>query len=401
MKFILWLFIGIFILNPYTIIGPLAYYCTLPFFAYSILKHKHDFDKDTILIVFAMIFISLIGVTSSFFHGIGQFEHLKVTVSILVYVIVGFGLYFSFNKQGLNFDDLVYISLMAIFFNSLIVVIEATFPTIRDIIEFFLAPSGNVDWKTVPRYRGIASGGGASLSVLIPVAVTFTLYLYEKNRINTSITFLLSAVLIISLIFIGRTGILLLPIVFALFIAFNFKKYFLKFLCLFFIATIVAIISFEHIKHYIIEQHGAPFYYYSFGFMLEGRAGFENIRTIGIIKEFLTVLPLTFPEVLIGYGFYGGSDFDPWTDTGYNRMFLSVGYLFGLIFYACFFLFSYKPMKQKPFLFSAIISILMIAEIKEPLLFTGYASRITFVLLAYSILEIKFSEKKLTNNIET
>lgn len=400
MKFALWLLVGILILNPYTIIGPLGYYFALPFFAYSILKHRHALDKNALCLALGMILISLIGVASSFLHDIGQFEHLKVTIAIFIYITIGFGLHFSFDKEGLNFEDLVYMALIAISLNSLIILSEVAFPVIRNAIEFFLAPSGNIDWSEGFRYRGIASGGGASLSVLIPVAITFALYLYGKNHIGFIATVSLISLLSASLIFIGRTGVLLLPMVFLFFLFFNLRKNLLKILSILLIVAFIFYLSFEHVRNYLIQEHGTYYYDYAFGFMLDGIKGIENVASVRVIKEYLTVLPTTFPEILFGYGFYGGSDFEPWTDTGYNRMFLSVGYPFGILFYISFFLLAYKAVRYKPFIFSTIICILLIAEMKEPLLFTGYASRTLFILLAYATIEQR-SMKNPTEKIET
>jgi hypothetical protein len=94
----------------------------------------------------------------------------------------------------------------------------------------------------------------------------------------------------------------------------------------------------------IIDQCGVWFFNYSLGFLFEGSEGLKNEGAVGIILGFLKVFPTTFPEVLIGCGFYGGSEFSPWTDPAYSRMFLSVGYfwfyflcLLFLVVQKCFF----------------------------------------------------------------
>jgi hypothetical protein len=105
-------------------------------------------------------------------------------------------------------------------------------------------------------------------------------------------------------------------------------------------------------------------------------------------------MPATFPEVLIGYGFYGGSDFYPWTDSGYSRMFLSIGYLFGFSFYFCFFFMFRSVIFRKKFIFITIGIILLVAEAKEPLLFAGYGSRVYIILLTFALLEDKSAKIK-------
>lgn len=108
------------------------------------------------------------------------------------------------------------------------------FPSVRHEIESFLVASGNVNWQEGFRYRGIASGGGASLSVLNPVAVVMALHLYKEKYIRTIVLIASLSVLIFALVFIGRTGMILLPLVFLSFIAFHFRKYFLRIFFLFF-----------------------------------------------------------------------------------------------------------------------------------------------------------------------
>src|SRR5690554_6877430 len=131
-KALFFLFLLALILNPYTVIGPLGYFLVLPFVSYSVFRYGRYFDKETVFLAFIMIFISFVGVLSSFAHGIGQLEHLKVSISILIYLIAGFGLYFVFRERGMGFDDVVYIALLVICFNSFFILLEVVFPIVRD-----------------------------------------------------------------------------------------------------------------------------------------------------------------------------------------------------------------------------------------------------------------------------
>jgi hypothetical protein len=138
---------------------------------------------------------------------------------------------------------------------------------------------------------------------------------------------------------------------------------------------------------------GDTFVEYAFGFLLKD-GGIQEEGTIGIIVEFLTVLPLDFPQALTGYGFYGGSDFYPWTDSGYSRTFLSVGFLFGFLFYFILFKMYFLPFSENKFLIGSFILLLAVAEIKEPLLYSGAASRMFIFILVYGYFE-KIAAKKL------
>ena len=251
-----------------------------------------------------------------------------------------------------------------------------------------------MDWTEGFRYRGFASAGGAGLSVLVPVGMVLALHLYAEKFIGLLSLACLILILFMSLFFIGRTGFVLLPVVFLSFVFFNLRFYFFR--VLFFVLILLFAILFfgDQLRSYMVGEYGEGFYNYSFGFLLRGAEGIKNEGTVEVVFEFLKVLPTTFPEVLIGYGFYGGGEFSPWTDSGYARTFLSVGYFFGVLFYIFLFLSFKSALFCNKFLFLTIGVLLMVAEIKEPILFTGYAARVYIFLLAFFVLERNFTKRQ-------
>ncbi|WP_286220276.1 hypothetical protein [Marinobacter apostichopi] len=378
----------LFILNPYTIYGPLGLAVLPVIFVCFFSKYSRP-SVDLVLICFALILISMIGVFSSYIHGIGQFLHFKVAASLAMYVLISHALFFLFLKDGFRFNDFLHCALLISVLNSLVVILEVFFPVFRQAVETFLLPSGNVDWTEGFRYRGIASGGGASLSLLIPVSIVLCLHLYSEKYLGVFSLIAYVFILIFSVFFIGRTGLILLPLVIIFYVSFNLKRYLFKTAFSFFVISLFLFFYFDELKQVLINQYGASFYHYSLGFLLSGTDGIEGEGTVGIVIEFLSIMPKTFPEVLIGYGFYGGSEFEPWTDSGYSRMFLSVGYLFGAMFYFLFFLMFRGVFFYKPFLFTTIGALLLIAEAKEPLLFTGYSARLYVLVLVLGLLDKK------------
>lgn len=390
------IFLAIFILNPYVIIGPVAYFFVFPFLFYSLLKFHKFFDKKTFFILLIMVFISLVGVLSSYIHGIDQYEHLKVSVSILFYIIIGSGLYFILRKNNLSFNDMIFMALLAILFNSIIVLAEVSYPGFRVFVESFLVEAGNRDWSEGFRYRGLASSGGASLSVLHAIGVVLLLYLLDEKYIGILKSAIILFTIIFSIFFIGRTGLIFIVLAFLLFFAFSKKNfYFLFFIIL---SALGTFLFYDYLVAYLIDMYGDGFYNYSLGFLVEGKEGVQEEGTLTTISGFLKVVPVTFPETIIGYGFYGGSDFEPWTDSGYSRMFLSVGYFFGISYYLCFFIILKKVFWLKKNLFLILIPLMLLAEVKEPLLFSGYSSRLLFVIIGFLIMENRFNLKYKLNN---
>lgn len=389
-KSILFLLLVISIFNPYTPIGPLAYFFVIPTIVLAAFMNLKALATRASYLVFILIAISGVGVASSYLHGIDQIEHFKVALSLLIYISFGSSIYIIFGKKNITLDDLVLYSFLAVTLNSIVILAQVVYPSFRAILEGYLVGSGNIDWADGFRYRGLASGGGASLSILTPVAMVMGLYLFQSKIINSSVLVFCGFICIWALFFIGRTGVLLLPIAF-LTLLFSLKlNSAFKIFSVILIFVLGFVLLQDELKLFLTEAYGDGFYNYSLGFFLEGSDGLKNEGTVGMIAEFLSVVPTTFPEILIGYGFYGGSDFFPWTDSGYARMLLSVGYIFGAMFYAVLGFIYFRPVKYKPYLFASFILILLIAEAKEPLLASGYAARLLYVLIGFSALEIRY-----------
>ena len=129
------------------------------------------------------------------------------------------------------------------------------------------------------------------------------------------------------------------------------------------------------------DTFGYGFSNYAFKFILDGKDGFEEEGTVSILLEYIRVLPTEFPYVILGYGFYGGSNFQNWTDSGFARTFLSLGFPLGIIYYILIFKILTISIKFNKFVLIPFLTILVISEIKEPLLFSGIASRI-FLLIS-------------------
>jgi hypothetical protein len=297
-------------------------------------------------------------------------------------------------KNNIYSETIILFVLAAVVLNSIIILIQLNFEGFRAFIESFLTEAGNINYTEGFRYRGLSASGGAGLSITLPVALILSLFLLQGKKINLITFVAIFVVLFSSALVIGRTGLLFLPIGALIYTALTYKKLLsikMAMNYVFFLAllTIFSAAFYEYISNYLSDKFGEGFMNYAFDFMLKGKEGFEEEGTTDMIREFLGVLPLKFPEALIGYGFYGGSEFYPWTDSGYSRMFLSVGFPLGIMFYAVvFYLFTsgYKNSKNK-YLLLSILTILLISETKEPLLTSGNSSRIFLIILIFSKLD--------------
>lgn len=389
-KIYIFLLLILLILNPYTVIGRLGIVAALLLCTYALITHSYNrFFSKSLLVFLAMLTISIWGVLISYVNNIGQFGHLITVISLIVYTLSVEGLWRFCQNHGIGFHEVIKLCSIVIVFNSLIILLEVYYPIFRDIIESFLAPAGNINWKVGFRYRGLSGSGGAGLSIASPIALACILYLYELKKVSTLFTMTSFLLILIALVNIGRTGLALLPIVLFIFFIFQLKKIIkdpsgiIKFTIVASLITTLIYSNYEVIITYFNDKFGEGFTNYAFEFLLKGEEGIEAEGTLSTLSSFNSVLPTGFPEAFIGYGFYGGSAFTPWTDSGYARTILSVGWILGIMFYLCFYYIYIRKVRSHFFLFYSILAILVLSEYKEPFLYSGVGARIFVLLLVF------------------
>ena len=381
--------LSLIILHPYTIYGKPGVLIAGVMAVYGLYHGvKKEFAKLFLIPVFILLMIGVIGVISSIFNDIFQLNHLLAVVSFLVMLCAAYGLWIYCQRRRISRDEVLATVLFVLVLNSVIIILELNFQSFRLLIESFLDPlsGGSINYATGFRLRGIASSGGAGLSVSIPVALTLALHLYSRKILSFYLFTPIIIILLFSVLVIGRTGLILSAIPFVTYMILMLKqsKVSVALLAKFVVFFLVLISLYPFVIRYFIDMFGEGFIEYAIGFLLAGSEGVEKEGTTRIVLDYLTVLPVEFPQALVGYGFYGGSNFVPWTDSGFSRMFLSVGFVFGLIFnmliYRIYFL-AFRGGNK--YLIGTIILLLTIAEIKEPLLFSGVASRIFIIVLVF------------------
>lgn len=378
------------VLHPYTIFGKPGAVVVMLFAWYGVKDGlPWAFVRDLVLPAVLMLAIGTFGALSSAFHGIPQVNHPVAVLAFLILVLGARGFYLYGKKAGLGADDFVPIVLATIVINSIIVLLEIQFDPLRQLIESFLDPisAASINYAEGFRLRGIAVSGGAALSVAIPAGVILALRLFDRQRVGILGLVAILFVLLASVVVIGRSGIVLIAIPVLCYVCMlvsrggGFSPRTVKTMLFFVMLALISPLFFQALTDFFTDMFGEAFIKYAFGFLLEGEEGIREEGTVGAIAEFLMVLPLQFPEALTGFGFYGGSDFYPWTDSGYSRTFLSVGFVLGLAFYVLLFRIYLLTFRADRFMFGAFILLLAAAETKEPLLYTGVAARMLLVLI--------------------
>lgn len=375
------------VLNPYTIVGNLGFYFTL--LVIALFVFMKDYRLPFIIQFLGIITLSFFGVLSSIFNNILQLNHFQVAFSTVTvfYIGVTLGRFAKVNNISIEFALKLLNSVILL--NCLIIILEIIFPTFRSIVESFLIGSGNRDWGEGFRYRGIASGGGAALSMLSPLSILVGFYLYKKGEYSLIAYIFFALVVGFSSMVIGRTGLVLsglsLVVIIFMFVKGRGREVLFLLGGSFMVISICAAFIYPFIESILLEQYGEGFFRYSFGFLFDGREGIENEGTFSVLIGFLSVLPSEFPQIVTGYGFYGGSDFEPWTDSGLARTFLSLGIPLGLLFYivllsVMFYCFRRVEMSS---IFYTCLVVLFLGELKEPMLYSGYASRVVILMCAF------------------
>jgi hypothetical protein len=395
-------FVSVFliVLNPYFKLGRpgvmlgfvWAFISVISLYAFR------DLKRNALIFGF-FIFVGLWGYVMSTLNNIPQLNHLLAIISFIVVYFAGRGLYFVFKAIGWTEKNLLAIVWLALTFNYLLILVEVTFPALRLWIESLMIPAGgNIDYAKGFRLRGIASAGGAGYSILICFYAAITIYLAEVYKYRWYIVYLFLAIGVCSTLFIGRTGLFFLPIIILTYSLFYLpsklrepKKLIAPVLTL--VILLSSLIYFQDsIQKFAADNVSPRFARWSVQTIMQGPASILNDRSSRrLVTEHWPVLPKGAKESLMGVGFYGGSEFTPWTDPGFNRTFLSVGYVFGIAFYLLLFYLYLNHARKNYFLFLSMFLVLLVSELKEPLLFTGNAARIYIFYLCF--IEMKESEK--------
>ncbi len=350
----------------------------------------------------------LLGVTTFFsvlavYHLIVSYIHdgngiyfISICISVIVSVIFGWILAFYMTKHGNTstsdlLDHLLMMCVIIAVLNSSIILVEYIFPNVKSAIESILlqVQEANINYAEHPfRLRGVASAGGAGLSVFNAMIVFIVIFLVLNRKITAGFALCAALILTCSNIFTGRTGLIIsLLLTVVLFI-------------------IVLVRNLRSGFHGILRAFGmAAFFVLLLGFLanigLDPEAAgwaFEWVDNIGSAKfessssddlKSMLYIPNSITHLLFGIGFFEGVNKSyPRTDSGYLKSILSIGVPLSVLLYAyIIFMFS-RVIKISPKYYWLVVSILcfmLIIEIKEPFLYQNYAARVIFLLSGASM----------------
>ena len=146
-----------------------------------------------------------------------DFSLLQLCIRAFIYYILGVLIATSLHVWGLAPKEIFYkvvgSAVVAVSINALVVLLEYIFPAINARVEAVLyhSDSMNINYQEhAYRLRGIASGGGANLSLFHALGSISILWLYIRGRLSATLALMLVAIVVASILVIGRTGLLMI-----------------------------------------------------------------------------------------------------------------------------------------------------------------------------------------------
>lgn len=384
----------------------------LVLFALIILNPKkvYKFFSNVEILFYALIFMT-IGIYSMLLSTIYGFDNyfLKILSGIVVYILFGY-LFIANILCNQDFESkckiykIMLFIVVAISFNSFIIILEYFNPDFKYfienlIVENFMSETSYLEHSF--RIRGLATAGGAALSVVISFGILMSVYLYFIKYLSLQVAVILIVIMNISNIFTGRTGLLLgLIFSFILFILLLYKSVFNLKLFIKNILLSVVIITLFLIFLNDYKLNDDVFYWAFEIFINFSESGkIESSSSNELLTMFL--LPDDIIHLLFGIGFYEGNQPLDYirSDVGYIKSVFSIGLPLSIFMYALLFNLIYK-LKNIDYITKVgipfVILLLMLIELKEPFIYQNYLSRVIFSLVgAYMHMNIKSKELNL------
>lgn len=343
-----------------------------------------------VICLFAMYNLIVVAIYSLEFTSTFQSYLLQVCI----YLLLGFVLAMSLMQKALDLDQVITLIFklvtFVVFINALIIVIEYQVPPFRAFIEslLYLPENSNINYLTREyRLRGIASGGAANLSLFHGMVLVIIQALYIKKKIGVAYTLVASVTIFTSLLFIGRTGILVGFIGIVLFHALNlmmaknklsFHRVFL-YICLAALIVVAPPVFSLFFPDNVLA--------YSINFLYQGVKGLQEEGTTQAVANMFDI-PNKWRKLLFGVGVHWG-DFtlQGRVDAGYMRMLTALGIPLALAFYIFYaFLAKYVfTITHYKSVWIVLMIIMFIAEIKEPFIFKGYSARLIWMMIGMGV----------------
>ncbi len=315
-------------------------------------------------------------------------------LQVAIYILLGFALALYFIEKALDLDQaltlLFKLVTFIVFVNAIIILLEYTFPDFRNLIEsmLYLPENSNINYLTREyRLRGLASGGAANLSLFHGTILVLLQALYIKKKIGFFYFIVSSVTIFTSLLFIGRTGIVVGFIGIAMFHFLNLllskEKISMRRAIIY--VSIAAIVIIAPPVFAILFPDSLLSY--SINFLYQGIEGLQQEGTTTTVMQMFSVSG-EWPKLLFGIGAHSGTfSLEGRVDAGYMRMLTALGIPVAVIFYLFIVYLAQFVLKMTHYksFWIVFMVIMFIAEIKEPFIFKGYSARMMWLMIGMGL----------------
>jgi len=341
-----------------------------------------NIDKGVLIVILLYVLYFVWIFFISVYQELKDVAILSNALLLLIHPFIG-GLFFSlvFHKMDYTLRDVILVIQIVIFIQAIFIVIYFVSWDFREFTFNFIPETGNIDHKeTLFRSRGLTHSSGAGLSVVQAMGLLFTSYLIATIRYKSKqFLYLIFSfgLLVISIGITGRTGLLMLPLVFSYIIVLMIRKSKMPKNLIYFtiIIPLVIIASYLLFKHgymTLVDEGDTAVFdrlvrWYTKEFYGESQV---QSRTVKILLDHW-FLPEDSSTLLFG---------DPTTwnvnrirsDIGLVRRLHGAGFIGIVLIYTLYlFVFLYIIIKSKKLtaklLFALLGLFLFIIEVKEPM----------------------------------
>lgn len=361
------------------------------------------FKSKTILnISYFLLSLSLLTLIIPLLFGTYDFSFSKYFITALV---VNLPLTFFFihifkNKIDLNFNSILKYLFIVAFIQSIFILINWFFPPFKQLIVNMLVFS--FDAENYYRATGISYGTGDGLSFIQAIGFMAGYYTIFKDKKNFYLNIMYLLIIFISMIFIGRTGMMLSLLFAGLYSLYILRSRIFS-LIKFFIFSIFLIVVFIGAIEYIVTIDTTKILHWAFElyFSYVENGNLETSSTNALMDMFF--LPNNEISIFFGEGYYA-NPYDKEanyidSDSGYTRTIFFGGLFtmgFALAYYIYLILILEKLIDKQQFYFILLLFLIyFIGHLKVGILYYGTNMKIIFLLIivAYFYDKRKFSEQ--------
>lgn len=367
-------------------------------FLFSNIKHTFldkQFLKFTYIYFIFILYLSLM----HGFRGNLNTSLLEASISFFITSVIG-GIFISSMLVSLGSTRISFLKTLQVVFVVQSIFIIATFisPSFKNTIAIYIPYSevSNITDESF-RSRGLMNASGATLSLLQSFGVFISAYLYTRSKSSIYSAYLIIsfAIIVISLMTVGRTGLLSLAFV-PFILPLNSKKTFKFILSL----PLILILAFSLFKaSYFLLSGGIDTPYGVDVFERMESWVFDEVSTSNNIES-NTVSTLLNSHIVFSSDPYTlifgnpnlwAGDFRLMGDIGYIRIFNSTG-IIGFITYYSMFIFLFVQLifnstyKSEKRLFLILGLFLLVTEFKEPFLFKHTINGLLTIIFVFYLM---------------